>query len=272
MKGTASGTKRARIYNAPLSAREVGLLAGWERERRVVVTLQQLVRQAGAGAGRKVAARLIRKKVLDRVGAGRYLIRPLRTRGRASSVSAPVVAAALLQGERFYLGGLWALTFHRLTEQQYTTLDVFLARRLSPRSIAGARLTFHRVGKGSLAYGIAETEIEGVRLLVSTPERTLLDLLDLPALAGGGSEALRHFAGGLPQVSAPQLVELAARGSRTSTCQRLGVLLERAGVSPRKLQPLRRRVRATKSSLSLVPGAPRTGAFNAVWRVVENDR
>ena len=152
------------------------------------------------------------------------------------------------------------------------TLDVFLARRLPTRSILGAHLAFHHVGKGSLAYGTAETEIEGVSLLVSTPERTLLDLLDLPALAGGVSEALRHFIGALPQVSAPLLVELAARGSRTSTCQRLGVLLQRAGVAPRKLKPLLRRVGETKSDLSLISGDQRTGDFNRRWRVVENDQ
>src|SRR6267378_4206208 len=125
-----SATNRARAYRPSLSRREVALLAGWERERRVSVTLDDIRRAVGAAVARDVASRLVAKKALERIGAGRYLVRPLRTLSRPTVVSAPVQAAVLLQGEPYYLGGLWALTFHRLTEQQYVSvLDAFVARR-----------------------------------------------------------------------------------------------------------------------------------------------
>ncbi len=191
---------------------------------------------------------------------------------RPTASSAAVMAAALLQGERYYLGGLWALTFHRLTEQQYTsTLDAFVARRLVSRRLGGTRLVFHRLSSERLGYGIVEAMIESVTVHVSDPERALLDLLDHPTLAGTGTEALRHVQETLSRLAAPKLVDYAARGSRTSTCQRLGLLLERAGASARLLAPLRKRVRMTKSMLSLRPGYPRQGAFNQRWLVVEND-
>jgi predicted transcriptional regulator of viral defense system len=271
VKVTGSATKPTRIYSAPLSAREALLLSSWERERRVLVSTAD-IRKAVGMAANQVAARMVRKKALERVGRGRYLVRPLRTQGRPTASSAPVIAAALLQGELFYLGGLWALTFHRLTEQQYVaSLDVFLSRRQPPRVLGSARLNFHVVEKDQLSLGTTREEIEGVPIQVSTPERTLLDLLDRPALAGGADEALRLTQESLPRVAPALLIELAVRGSRASTCQRLGLLLERAGVPPRKLEPLRRRVRETKSVLSLVASAPRTGTVNPRWRVVEND-
>jgi predicted transcriptional regulator of viral defense system len=208
----------------------VALLAGWERERRVSVTLDDIRRAVGGSVARDVASRLVAKKALERIGAGRYMVRPLRTLSRPTAASAPVQAAVLLQGEPYYLGGLWALTFHRLTEQQHVSLlDAFAARRHS-------------------------------------------SLLDFPALAGGGGEALRMVKQTLPRVDCAKLVEYAVRGARSSTCQRLGVLLERAGGAHRRLTNLHKRVLKTKSVLSMEPGTPRRGPFNRRWSVIENDR
>ena len=251
----------------------MALLAGWERERRVSVTLDDIRRVIGVTVARDVASRLVAKKALERVGSGRYLVRPLRTLAQPTAASAPVQAAVLLQGQPYYLGGLWALTFHRLTEQQYVSvLDVFVTRRHDSLRLGGARLAFHRVSSDRLGFGTATADLEGMPVRISDPERTLIDLLDLPALAGGGGEAVRLVKKTLARVNRANLVEYALRGARRSTCQRLGVLLERSGVAPRRLAELRKRVVGTKSVLSMDPGAPRKGPFNRRWSVIENDR
>ena len=105
MKVAKSTINRARIYNASLSRREVALLGGWERERRVSVTLDDIRQAVGALVARDVASRLLAKKALERIGAGRYLVRPLRTLSRPTAASAPSQAAVLLQGKPYYLGG-----------------------------------------------------------------------------------------------------------------------------------------------------------------------
>src|SRR5713226_6563318 len=154
MKVAKSATKHVRSYNASLSSREVALLAGWERERRVFVTLDDIRQAVGGPVARDVASRLVAKKALERIGAGRYLVRPLRTLSRPTAASAPVQAAVLLQGKPYYLGGRWALTFHRLTDQQYVSmLDAFVSRRQGSRQLGGARLAFHRVSNERLGFG-----------------------------------------------------------------------------------------------------------------------
>jgi predicted transcriptional regulator of viral defense system len=184
-----------------------------------------------------------------------------------------VQAAVLLQGEPYYLGGLWALTVHRLTEQQYVSvLDAFVSRRRRSRRLGGARLVFHPTGSERLGYGNVASDLEGMSVQLSDPERTLIDLLDFPALAGGGGEALRMVQQALPRVDPAKVVDYATKGARRSTCQRLGVLLERAGAAPRRLTALHKRVLGTKSVLSMDPGTPRRGPFNGRWGVIENDR
>lgn len=168
--------------------------------------------------------------------------------------------------------GLWALTFHRLTEQQYASvLDAFVAGRQRSRRLGGARLVFHRVSSERLSYGSVAVALEGMFVQLSDPERTLIDLLDFPTLAGGGGEALRIVKHTLRRVDRAKLLEYAVRGARSSTCQRLGVLLERAGAAPRRLTELHKRVLKTKSLLSMETGTPRRGPFNPRWSVIEND-
>src|SRR2546428_743688 len=154
MKVAITTTKSTLIYNSSLSRREVALLAGWERERRAFVTLDDIRRMVGVAVARDVASRLVAKKALERIGRGRYLVRPLRTQSRPTATSAAVQAAVLLQGDPYYLGGLWALTFHRLSEQQYVSvLDAFVDRRRTGRRLGGAQLVLHRVRSERLGYG-----------------------------------------------------------------------------------------------------------------------
>jgi predicted transcriptional regulator of viral defense system len=183
------------------------------------------------------------------------------------------LVAHLLAGTPYYLGGLWGLTHHRLTMQQYVAvLDVFVKSRRRSRTLGHARAVFHVLRPKSFEYGITAVALEGVAVNVSDAERTVLDLLDYPEVAGGLLPALDLVRDSLPRVDLKKLVEYAVRGSRLSTCQRLGVLLERAGTPSRALSPLRRRLRTSSSRLSMVPGQPRRGPLNVRWNVVENDR
>jgi predicted transcriptional regulator of viral defense system len=183
-----------------------------------------------------------------------------------------VAAAALLRSEPYYLGGLWAFTHHGLTEQQHaSTIDAFVARRRSAIFRRPARLALHVVRTELLSYGIATVEVERMPVNVSDVERTLLDALDHPRLAGGMRRALDLFSTGLARANLKMLIGHAVRGSRHSTCQRVGVLLERRGVRRSLLTRLERKVRERKTLLSMIPRAPRSGRISKRWNVVEND-
>lgn len=259
-------------YNSGLSKREVALIAGWERDRRKFLTTEDIRASVGPTAATTVTSSLVRKGVLERVERGVYLVRPIRSLLRPTSPSAPMVLAAMLHAEPYYLGGLWALTQHGLTDQQYVSvLDAFVTRVRSARSLAGARVVFHAVPPRAMDYGMSEVRIEEVAVRVSDRPRTLLDLLDYPRMVGGLRLAVALFTAGLPRVDITNLVDYAVRGSRSATCQRLGVLLERIRAPEPVLRMLNARVEGPRPLTSMVPG-PRKGRVNNRWRVVENDR
>jgi predicted transcriptional regulator of viral defense system len=249
------------------------LLASWERERRARVTLAELRAQAGQRAAADIVRSLTRKGLLERIGRGVYLVHPFRTLHRPQTVSAALATAMLLADESYYLGGLWAFSLNRLTEQVYSSaLDAFVTREYRARTLGNARVKFHVVLGDAFDYGTQSVLIEGARVNVSDPERTLLDALDHPDVVGSMNAAVRLVEPCLARTDRHRLIEYAVRGSRTSTCQRLGVLLQRLQTADRELVPLLRRVQETASVLSLLPDLPRTGPVNKKWRVVENDR
>jgi predicted transcriptional regulator of viral defense system len=221
---------------------------------------------------RDVMHALVKKRALERVRRGLFLVRPFRTLLRRSTPSSILLVNVLLHDQPHYLGGLWAFTHHHLTTQQYlTVLDAFVTRYQPARDLGAARVRFHVLRPPLLAYGITRPTIEGMETPVSDLERTLLDVLDHPRIAGGLVQGLELFGKGLPRASARTLVRYAVLGSRHSTCQRLGVLLERAKVPARSLSSLQKRVASKSSLLSMIPVA-RVGRVNKRWQVVENDQ
>jgi len=132
-------------------------------------------------------------------------------------------------------------------------------------------VNFHVLPTEAFAYGTRTIAIEGVNVNIGDPERTLLDALDYPDLIGGVRQALELVKPALKRVDRDRLIQHAVRGSRASTCQRLGVLLERLATPDRTLVPLLHRTEETSSVLSMVPDRRRTRRVNKKWRVVEND-
>lgn len=269
---TNSRRNDVRDYNAALSAREVWLLSGLERDRATSLSIADARRRLGPSAQR-VLSSLSRKGALQRVSRGLYLVRPFRTLTRAS-VSSTVVAAAVLLGQRpHYFGGLWACAFHQLTAQTYgAVIDAFVATRLASRPLGSGRLVFHLVPAARLREGVTTATLEGTLVRVSTLERTLLDALDSPRASGGVENAVRLVSGNLSKANARQLIDQAARLASSATIQRLGVLLERTALPDRALAPLKRRVNASLPLTAMLPARPRRGPINPRWRLIENDR
>jgi predicted transcriptional regulator of viral defense system len=235
------------------------------------VTTDDIRAAVGAAAARYVAMALVRKGALERLKRGLYLIRPFRTLLRPTVSSPTVAVAAYLHAEPYYVGGLWAFTHHGLTDKQYVSiLDVFVTRPRLSRTLARAKVVFHVRPAKSMEYGFVQTNIEGVAVRVSDPERTVVDMLDHPRMVGGLRRAVGLFLQALPRIDVDKVADYAVRGSRASTCQRLGVILERAHASPAALASLKRRIKGTRSLSSMLPG-PRSGRVNRTWSVVEND-
>jgi predicted transcriptional regulator of viral defense system len=253
-----------------LSARETAVLAWADRTRRTRLTTRDVAGVVGQSPALKTASSLVRKGVLDRVGRGVYLVRPLRAIAGAWTVSALAAVAALLQGQTHYVGGPAALALHRLTTQAYgSVLDVFVTGHRRPRTLGGARVVFHVAPPAAFAFGLTTARIESADVVMSDPARTIIDMVEHPDLLGTAAtfEAVRTAA---PRLNLPMLLDYAARWPNLSTCQRLGVLLERGGVPVSALAPLVTLVQDAGVA-AMLRAAPRRGRVHPTWGIVLND-
>jgi predicted transcriptional regulator of viral defense system len=256
-----------------LSKRERALLADWERARKTSVSLGEIGHAVGEPVARVVASTLVRKGVLDRIRPGLFAIRPFRAVARPWALPSLVAVEILLAGEPHYVGGLVAFTLHRLTQQQYASIvDVFIASFRRPRRLGEAEIRFHRRKPSMFESGLTQIEIGGTQVVVSDPQRTVLDALEEPHVVGGMHEAIRLFAEAVPRLDHPRLVAHALEIGRDSTCQRLGLLLERCGIDGPFMDDLRERAARSRGVHKLISGQGRTVMPNPVWHVVENDR
>lgn len=257
-------------YNPGLTSRELALLAVLDRQRSNRVTVAQANALVGANAGVLLAS-LARKRVLDRVGRGIYLTRPLRAIGRPWSISAIAAVELALSDQPHYIGGLAALTIHRLTEQlNSSVVDVFISGRRRARSLANANVRFHSTPASEIAIGSSIVMIERVAVHVSDPERTILDALNHPSAFGGSVLGLRVVDRAIDRIDLPKLVTYALQLSPTSTLQRLGVLLQRRDADDDQQDRIWVAIQGTRNLPAMIPG-PRRGRFNSRWRIFEND-
>lgn len=256
-----------------LSKRERALLAEWEKGRRRTVTFEDIKKRTGPGAARVTASRLVKKRVLDRIGRGLYAVRPFRAVGETWAFPALVGVEQILRKDPHYVGGLAAFTLNRLTQQQHGSLiDVFVPAFRRSRRVGNARVVFHRRDPAVFGVGVGRVEVDGVAVAVSDPERTVIDALDQFRVVGGMAEAIRLFRGALPKLDLERLVAAALAISRSSTCQRLGLLLEREGSRGAAMKRLRKRAEESTGVHLLVPGRPRLGRVHPVWKIIENDK
>jgi predicted transcriptional regulator of viral defense system len=175
-------------------------------------------------------------------------------------------------GHRYYVGFLSAAALHGAAHQAPMTFQVALDGALRDRSIGLHPVSFiHRseVAKRASVRRIVPTG----RINVSTPEVTVLDLVEAPHLGGGLSNVATVIAELLErdQLDPAALTEQAANYS-TAVVQRAGHLIEQMGNvtdAPIDLEPLREQV-AGAQLVDLYPEAERTSERDRRWNVAVN--
>lgn len=178
----------------------------------------------------KLLARWASQGWLARVRRGLYVPVPLEAQ-------TPNVALedAWLVAERLfspcYIGGWSAAEHWGMTEQIFRTLMVFTTRKPRDRApvLRGTNFQLRSV-REQVLFGLKPVWRGQVRVNVSDPSRTLVDLLADPALGGGlrsTMDMLRTYLDSKEFKNLKLLLEYAAQLENGAVFKRLGYLLER---------------------------------------------
>lgn len=185
----------------------------------------------------KLLPYLARRGWLSRVRRGLYVAVPLDARRPGEWLEDAWVVADRVFAP-CYLGGWTACEHWDLTEQTFRTVLVVTAKRVRHREqvIQGTpfRITVRSDDK---LFGTAPVWRGQVRVRVSDPTRTIVDVLDDPTLGGGmrsvADVAHEYFAG--DHRDDDRLVDYADRVGNRAVFKRLGYLLEHLGVDAQGL-------------------------------------
>jgi predicted transcriptional regulator of viral defense system len=156
----------AREYKSGLGKREASLIAGLAESGKTIFTADDARAVAGDEVKHLVNG-LVRKK----------WVLPLK-RGLYAFVVHNFVIASMLV-EPYYIGFWSALNYHGLTEQIPRTTFIATTKPRHPIQALDAEYVFVRLTSRKVV-GWEDTDIDGHRVHISTPEKTVADCLDHP--------------------------------------------------------------------------------------------
>jgi predicted transcriptional regulator of viral defense system len=164
------------------------VLALTERGRREA-TRAEIVDLVGgsAKAADHVIESLRRKGWLQRATWGEYLLIPPE-QGPDALGDSNLLALASRIADPYYLGFTTAAAHYGLTTQHRNVIFVVTPVRLRAREVGEARVRIVNPSENKF-FGFEPVDVLGYKVMISDREKTAIDCIDRPVLAGGVGEA-----------------------------------------------------------------------------------
>ncbi len=162
-------------------------LARLWRSSKSTVTPKQAAKiwQLTPSQAAKRLARLNKKGWLERISQGVYILVPIESL-TSDVVPEEPFAIATEMFPPCYIGGVNAANYWDLTEQLFRTITVMTEKNVQNRNpiLAGTEYVLHTL-KPQYFYGLKSVWLGGVKVKISDPTRTLIDMLMFPDFCGG---------------------------------------------------------------------------------------
>ena len=208
-----------------LGPAEAKVVLSFREQGRDVVEADSIIELlASEQTARKVIRNLIRKGWLTRLKGGRYLLLPPERGAEVMGENNPLAVAAAVV-EESYVGWWSAAAYHGFTTQKPATVFVAVKRQTRPRTVEDTEIRFVTVPTRKF-FGWKIYDVYGRGTRITEPEKTLIDCIDRPDLAGGPAEVARITHAAMPEIDQGKLVDMVLRMKSTSLIQRLGFLTD----------------------------------------------
>lgn len=215
----------------------------------------------------KMLSRWAGKGWLSRVRRGLYIAVPLESETADVPMEDPWIVAERIYAP-CYIGGWSAAEYWELTEQLFRTIVVMTMQKPRNRAPVIKEVPFLiRTVSERTMFGLKLVWRGQIKVSVSDPSRTIVDMLSDPALGGGIRSTADMLANYLrsEKKDIPLLLEYAERLANGAVFKRLGFLLERLAPNEQRVIDTCRS-ELTKGNAKLDPGL---SADNLVtrWRL-----
>ncbi|MCK5159949.1 MAG: hypothetical protein KAQ99_00090 [Candidatus Aureabacteria bacterium] len=254
-----------------LGQKEVALVARLSYEEKDIVTAQELDSYLPIDFQyrKQLVYSLKKKGILTPIKRGAYIFIPLESVPTGRRVSEFLIPPIFFPKDNYYIGYSTMFNYYNFTDQQFQIVYVLNTTRCMKKTIAGVSFKFVKIPSNRF-YGLEKIRVKGKEIIVSSKERTLVDLIYFNRPVGGietAGEIFRRFIT-KQKCDIKKLIEYAVQFPGIKTRKIIGFNLEKAGVSDRLLKPIEKSVQNT-SFISLSDS--RRGTLNKRWKAIIND-
>jgi predicted transcriptional regulator of viral defense system len=252
------------------------VLALTERGRREA-TRAEVVNLLGGStkAADHVIESLRRKGWLERATWGEYLLIPPE-QGPDALGDSNLLALASRIADPYYIGFSTAAAHYGLTTQHRKVIFLVTPVRLREREVGESRVRIVNQANSKF-FGFEPVDVLGYKVMISDREKTAIDCIDRPALAGGVGEAATILATASRRFDWNKAADYLERINSGALVRRFGWLVDyvKADVPPAvRDRLLQLAARSRKAALGPDPARAREvkGAigYNETWRLFVN--
>jgi predicted transcriptional regulator of viral defense system len=250
------------------------VLAFRERDRRGVAR-EEIIQLLGASpkAVDNVIESLRRKGWLERASWGKYLLVPPE-QGAEALGNSNLLAQASLIAEPYYIGYGTAAEHYGLTTQHRNVIFLVTPMHLRARRVADAKVRIVNPSANKF-FGFEAVDVLGHKVMISDREKTAIDCVDRPALAGGVGEGASILATASRRFDWNKAAAYLQRMNSGALARRFGWLADhvKAEIPPAVRERLLGLIgRSTRAWLGPAPGRDVPGAigYDQTWRLFVN--
>jgi len=255
-------------YKRSLTQREALLISALARQDKKIFSIED-ARAVTKGDAKKIMSSLMKKKWVLPLKRGLYAIVPLDVgvKGADSFILHNFVIASHLI-EPCYIAYWSALNHHGFTEQIPRTTFIATTKPKMPLSILDSDYHFVTIGREKF-FGFREIDIEGWKVNISTPEKTIADCLDHPEHSGGIDEVAKAIYFNHEEFDIRKVYEVGTKMRNMALLKRLGYILEITNLLG-AYNDVFEHFSPTKGYPALDPISPRKGKYNSRWGLLIN--
>jgi len=216
---------------------------------------------------------LRRKGWLERASWGKYLLIP-PDQGPDALGNSNLLAQASLIAEPYYIGYGTAATHYGLTTQHRNVIFLVTPVHARARRVGDAKVRIVNPSANKI-FGFEPVDVLGYKVMISDREKTVIDCVDRPALAGGVGEVATILATASRRFDWKKAADYLQRIESGALVRRFGWLADH--VKADMPAEVRERLlsltgRSTRAWLGPAPEHPVPGAigYDETWRLFVN--
>ena len=256
-----------------LSQQESRVVLALTEQGRREIERPEIIELLGASpkAADHVIQSLRHKGWLERASWGKYLLIP-PDQGPDAIGEGNVLALASRITEPYYIGYGTAASHYGLTTQRRNVIWLVTPAHLRDRRVADTEVRIVNPAPRKF-FGFGPIDVLGYKVMLSDREKTAIDCVDRPDLAGGVGEAAYILATACRRFDWERAADYLERMESTALVQRFGWLVDHVGadIPPGAREYLSRRARhGRKVLLGAKTDAPGAIGYNDKWRLFIN--